>query len=78
MADNPIPGVRGGMVPLGHPLGDEWHVIVLSPDYAAVLLAREDGAEADGTPVMKYVLTHDRDLICTAARTLIVFVDRVE
>ena len=75
MPDNPIPGVRGGTVPAGHPLADEWHVIVLSPDYAVALLAQEGGADADGNPMMKYVLTHDRELVCTAARTLVGYVD---
>ena len=75
MPDDPIPGVRGGTVPAGHPLAREWHVVVLSPDYAAALLAREDGVDADGNSVMQYVLTHDRELVCTAARTLIAYVD---
>lgn len=75
MSQHPIPGVRGGTVPVGHPLGDEWHVVVLSPDYAVALLAREYGADADGRPVMHYVLTHDRELVCTAARTLLAYVD---
>ena len=75
MPQHPIAGVRGGTVPEGHPLGEEGHVVVLSPDYAAALLAREDGVDADGRPVMHYVLTHDRDLVCTAARTLVAYVD---
>jgi EAL domain-containing protein (putative c-di-GMP-specific phosphodiesterase class I) len=68
----PIPGVRGAPLEAGDPLVGEWDVIVLTPHFAAALLARDLG---DGGPDMQrrfeYALTYRRDVVVRAARALL-------
>lgn len=66
--------VRTGPLPDGDPLADEWTVAVVTPHYAGALIARErdDGAAgADGDRRFDYVITHDRDTVVAATRSLL-------
>jgi EAL domain-containing protein (putative c-di-GMP-specific phosphodiesterase class I) len=67
----PAPGVRGTPIDVEDPLADEWTVVVLSPHFAAALLARDLG-EPRRTPDRRFefALTHDRRLVTAAARSL--------
>ncbi|MCW2607042.1 MAG: hypothetical protein JWO60_1735 [Frankiales bacterium] len=63
-------GVRAAALPAGHRLGDEWSVVVVGPHYAGALVAREvaDGPRGDA---YDYVVTHQRDLVVEAGRSLL-------
>ncbi len=79
LAAEPVPGVRGADLGAGDPMRDEWNVIVVGPHFAAALLAREVHPEQrdhrrDGEREFDMVLTHDRDLVITAARSMIQWV----
>ncbi|MDO9380995.1 MAG: EAL domain-containing protein [Nocardioidaceae bacterium] len=57
----------------GDPMASEWDVVVLSPHFAAALLAREidDGYGVRGSSrEFEYQMTFDRDVVVAAARTL--------
>jgi EAL domain-containing protein (putative c-di-GMP-specific phosphodiesterase class I) len=71
MVPEPAPGVRGAAIDWEDPLADEWSVVVLSPHFAAALLARDLG-EPRGNPNRRFefALTHDRRLVTAAARSL--------
>ena len=68
----PAPGVRGAPLDPADPLAAEWTVVVLSPHFAAALIARDMG---DGGPdqdrLFEFALTHDRRRVTAAARCLI-------
>ncbi|SDQ34423.1 diguanylate cyclase domain-containing protein [Quadrisphaera sp. DSM 44207] len=68
----PIRGVRGAQIPEGDPVLGEWDVVVLTPDFAGVLVARDLG---DSGPDMErrfdFVLSHDRDVAVAVARGLL-------
>lgn len=53
------------------PLLDEWDIVVLTADFAAVLAAREVNPSNHAEGSYEFVLTHDRDLATAAALTLI-------
>lgn len=75
----PIPEVRGGSIPTGHPLAGEWAVVVLGPHESAALIAQDlgdQGPELDRR--FSYVVTHDRDTVLAAARPLMALVDQTE
>jgi diguanylate cyclase (GGDEF)-like protein len=63
----------GSEVAADDPIGLEWDVIVLGPDYAAALVAQDLGetTSTDGTRRFTHVLTHDRALVRLAARTVL-------
>ena len=62
-------GVRTAVLPADHRLGREWSVVVVGPHYAGALVARQVGADpADG---YDYVVTHQRDLVVEAGRSLL-------
>ena len=71
--DLSVAGVRGGTLAPGDPLALEWDVVVLTPDYAAALVAldRLDADVADLDRRFDFVLTHDRELVVQAARGLV-------
>jgi DICT domain-containing protein len=50
----------------------EWNVIVVGPHYTGALVARDRG-EAAEEPYRRYdhIVTHDRDLVVEAARSLL-------
>lgn len=62
-------GVRSAMLPAGHRLGDEWSVVVVGPHYAGALVARQ--VAADPAEGYDYVVTHRRDLVVEAGRSLL-------
>jgi EAL domain-containing protein (putative c-di-GMP-specific phosphodiesterase class I) len=71
MAPDPATGVRGAALPDRHPLRGEWAVTVVGPHYAAALIARDLGDTGpDADRRFDYVITHDRDLVIAAARSL--------
>ncbi|MET0701908.1 MAG: EAL domain-containing protein [Mycobacterium sp.] len=77
------PGLDGGIrgIPLAadDPLCDEWTVVVLGPQTAAAIIAREspDGPQVvdDSERRFDFVITYDRALVTEAARTLLNRVD---
>ena len=62
-------GVRSAALPTGHRLGDEWSVVVVGPHYAGALVARQ--ASTDQEDGYDYVVTHRRDLVVEAGRSLL-------
>ena len=78
MGSAPGIGVRGGTIELGHPVSGEWTVTVVGAHDAAALIAKEvDCAPGDTTPLFDYVITHDRDTVIAAARSLMQYIDIV-
>lgn len=73
MAAQPAIGVVGTDVAADDQLRHEWSVLVLAPHYAAALVARDLGDDM-ALPArerrFRYVLTHDRELVVAAARSL--------
>ncbi|KQO10194.1 hypothetical protein ASF06_08345 [Agreia sp. Leaf244] len=53
------------------PLVAEWNVVVISPDFAATLTARQVGEPSPSNDDFEFILTHDRRLTIEAARTLV-------
>ncbi len=83
MPDEPAPGVHGTALEADDPLGEQWVITVVSPHFAAALVAR-DVAAGDGDdrgratgPVgdparrLDYVLTYDRQRVLDAAGLLL-------
>lgn len=63
--------IRVGQIAPADPLLDEWDIVVLTADFAAVLAAREVDSANHAEGSYEFVLTHDRDLATAAALTLI-------
>lgn len=62
-----------------HPIGAEWHLIVLGADYAAALIARDAGDDApEADRRYQYVYTHDRDVVVSAAKAFLAAVPAAE
>ncbi len=72
---HPEPGVRGVAVDADDPLASEWTVLVLGPDTAAGLIAREQPVDHppvdDGDRRFESVITFDRARVTAAARSLL-------
>ncbi|MEU4689722.1 EAL domain-containing protein [Actinoplanes sp. NPDC023714] len=67
----PAPGVRGACFGDDR-LRGEWNVIVLGPHRAAALVARDLGDDcAEPDRRFDFALTHERDLVVRAARSLL-------
>jgi EAL domain-containing protein (putative c-di-GMP-specific phosphodiesterase class I) len=67
----PAPGVRGACVGDDR-LRGEWNVIVLGPHRAAALVARDLGDDCpEPSRRFEFALTHQRDLVVQAARSLV-------
>jgi len=65
-----VPGVRGAHLDASDDLCAEWDIVVLSPHFAAALIAREvDGAPGDDR-CFEFVLTYDRTAVVAAAASL--------
>jgi EAL domain-containing protein (putative c-di-GMP-specific phosphodiesterase class I) len=68
----PMPGVRGASLDINDPLCMEWDIVVISPHFAAALIARDIGdAGPDADRRFEFVLTYDRDTVVAAAESLI-------
>ena len=73
MTTAPGIGVRGGALESCHPIADEWTVTVVGPHDAAALIARKRTdveTDIDDEEVFEYVITHDRETVIAAARSL--------
>jgi EAL domain-containing protein (putative c-di-GMP-specific phosphodiesterase class I) len=71
MGHEPAPGVRGVHIGAAETLRDEWNVIVLGPHYGAAFVARDLGDDLpDPERRFDFALTHDRDLVTEAARSM--------
>jgi EAL domain-containing protein (putative c-di-GMP-specific phosphodiesterase class I) len=72
MVSAPIAGVRGAPLAPDDPLVDEWDIIVLTPHFAAALLARDLGDTGpDLDRSFDYALTYRRDVVVRAASALL-------
>lgn len=68
----PAPGVRGISLDGAERLNGEWSVIVTSPDFGGVLVARDLGdAGPDSERRFEYALTHDPALVREAGTALL-------
>jgi EAL domain-containing protein (putative c-di-GMP-specific phosphodiesterase class I) len=68
---DPAPGVRGLHIEADEQLREEWNVIALGPHFGAAFVSRDlgdDGPEDDRR--FDFALTHDRDLVTEAARSM--------
>lgn len=66
-----VPGLRGTRVAAGDPVAREASLVVVSPHFAAALVARErDDARPDEGRAFDYVLSYDRTLVVEIARSL--------
>jgi PAS domain-containing protein len=68
----PVRGVRGAVLRPDDVVRGEWDIVVVSPHFAAALLARDlgdTGADADRT--FEFALTYDRDTCVRAAQALL-------
>jgi EAL domain-containing protein (putative c-di-GMP-specific phosphodiesterase class I) len=72
LAPAPAPGVRGAALEPDDPLIGEWTVVVIGAHYAGALIARDldDADVADMDRRFSFLITHDRDLVLAAGRSL--------
>jgi EAL domain-containing protein (putative c-di-GMP-specific phosphodiesterase class I) len=77
MSNVRLPDAQVVDVPPRHALANEWNVIVVGPSYTGALVAQDLGDVGD-TRYRRYdhVVTHDRDLVVEAARSLLRWIDR--
>jgi EAL domain-containing protein (putative c-di-GMP-specific phosphodiesterase class I) len=72
MPAEPVAGVHGAELAVDDPLRGEWDVIVVGPHFAGALVAQDRGdTGADAAREFDFAITHDRDLVIEAARTLL-------
>jgi EAL domain-containing protein (putative c-di-GMP-specific phosphodiesterase class I) len=64
-------GAQVFQIPQSDPLLEEWDIVVLTADFAAVLVAREIDSARHAEGVYDFVVSHDRELALAAARNLI-------
>ncbi|HYA68097.1 MAG TPA: EAL domain-containing protein [Acidimicrobiales bacterium] len=77
MANLSLPDIR--VVPLepNEPLSREWNVIVVGPNYTGALVARDlEEYGEDRHRRFDHIVTHDRDLVVEAARSLLGWIGR--
>ncbi|MET0966023.1 MAG: EAL domain-containing protein [Nakamurella sp.] len=71
LSREPIPGLRGADIAADDPVRGEWDIIVLSPHFAAALLARDLGDDGpDSARRFEFSLTYDRTTVIAATQTL--------
>jgi EAL domain-containing protein (putative c-di-GMP-specific phosphodiesterase class I) len=67
----PLAGVRGADLDPDDPVAGEWDVVVVSPHFAAALVARDLGDQGpDPERRFDYAVTYDRSLVMEVARDL--------
>ena len=68
----PAPGVRGANIDANDELYDEWGIVVISPHFAAALLARPEGERnvPDSQRQYAFALTYNREQIVESARNM--------
>jgi EAL domain-containing protein (putative c-di-GMP-specific phosphodiesterase class I) len=72
MASHPASGVRGAALDDADPLVGEWTVVVLGAHFAGALIARDLGdSGSDLDRRFSYVVTHNRELVVAAARSMV-------
>ncbi|SEO94239.1 diguanylate cyclase domain-containing protein [Trujillonella endophytica] len=72
LPEEPLPGLRGATLAAGDPVRGEWDVTVLSPHFAAALLARDLGDSGpDAQRRFEYALTYDRETVVRATASLL-------
>jgi EAL domain-containing protein (putative c-di-GMP-specific phosphodiesterase class I) len=72
MSASPMPGVRGVSIDESEALRGEWNVIVMSPHFSAAFVGRDLGDDGpDNSRRFEFAITHDRELVIEAARTLL-------
>ena len=72
LATDLVPGVRGAHLAADDPVRGEWDVVVLTPHFAAALLARDLGDSGpDADRRFSYALTYHRDTVVRAAGALL-------
>ena len=77
IAPDVVPGVHGGDIGPSDPLNQEWTVIVVGPHHAAALIALDLGDDGpDEERRFEFIVTHDRDLVLDAARSLMARIER--
>jgi EAL domain-containing protein (putative c-di-GMP-specific phosphodiesterase class I) len=72
LGPRPAAGVRGMALGIDDPLRSEWSVVVVGPHYSGALIARDlgdDGPDLDRR--FSFVVTHDRDTVVAAARSML-------
>ncbi|HEX8105002.1 MAG TPA: diguanylate cyclase [Solirubrobacteraceae bacterium] len=71
LSAEPAPGVRGATLADDDALADEWSVVVLAPHFAGALVAVDLGDQGpDDERRFDFAVTYDRDLVTTAAMSL--------
>ena len=71
MDAEPAPGVRGIHLSSDEALRGEWNVTVLGPHFGAAFVARDLGDTGpDRERRFDFALTHDRELVTEAARSM--------
>ena len=72
LATDLVPGVRGAHLAPDDPVRGEWDVVVLTPHFAAALLARDLGDTGpDADRRFSYALTYHRETVVRAAGALL-------
>lgn len=68
---DPVLGVHSVSLTADDPLAQEWTVTTIGPHYAAALVARDLGDTGpDHERRFEFVVTHDREIVLAAARSL--------
>lgn len=70
----PGDGIAGGSVAISDPISTEWGLVVMSPNFSAVLLGRVVDT-VDGEKHYKFALSYDRDIATRAARLMLTHMD---
>jgi DICT domain-containing protein len=72
LPDEPAPGVRGAALDATERFSGEWTVTAVGRHYFAALIARDlgDVDVPDADRRFEFILTHDRRLVVSAARSL--------
>jgi EAL domain-containing protein (putative c-di-GMP-specific phosphodiesterase class I) len=72
MPVTPVAGIRGAALGADDPLRGEWDLVVIGPNFAAALVARDCGDTGpDDQRRFDFVMTHDRELVVRAAEPLL-------